>query len=79
MVDSSVALKTQDFSVQDSAGVVLGTLRIKPAHLWWRPVDATKWRRIEFGKVIKLAEQEGEEVDAAPIRRHGAPSQGVMG
>jgi hypothetical protein len=68
MADSSVALKSQDFAVQGSEGETLGTLRIRPSHLWWRSADATKWRRIEFGRIIKLAETEGEEVDSKPGR-----------
>jgi hypothetical protein len=66
MAESSVALRTQDFAVHDSDGETLGTLRIRPSHLWWRGAETTKWRRIGFGKVIKLAEAEGEEVDAKP-------------
>jgi hypothetical protein len=66
MTDSSVGLKSQDFAVQDSDGETLGTLRIRPSHLWWRPADATKWRRIAFGRVTKLVEAEGEDVDAKP-------------
>jgi hypothetical protein len=63
MVDSSAEIKSHDFSIIGVEGEALGTLRIKSSHLWWRSAKAPKWKRIEFGKVIRLVEHDGHEVD----------------
>ena len=75
MAESSAALKAHDYTVADTDGESLGTLRVKPSHLWWRSTGASKWRRIEFGKLIELVERDGEDVDTKPNQSsNGHPS-----
>jgi hypothetical protein len=66
MAGSSISLKTHDFGLVDADGEAAGILRIKPAHVWWKGVKDSKWRRIEFERIVDLIKLEGEEIDPKP-------------
>jgi hypothetical protein len=63
MANSFAALKSQDFGIVDSEGVLLGHIRIKPSFVSWRSVGEAKWRRVKLDRFIQLVADEGEEAD----------------
>jgi hypothetical protein len=63
MANAFAALKSQDFGIVDSEGILVGHLRIKPSFVSWRGAGETKWRRLRLERFIELAADEGEEAD----------------
>jgi hypothetical protein len=51
--------KFVDHVIQDSDGVVIGTIRVKPSGVAWAPADGKKWRRVSLSKFTAFMEREG--------------------
>jgi len=63
MANAFASLKSQDFGIVDSEGILLGHLRVKPSFVSWRSAGEAKWRRVKLERFIELAADEGEEAD----------------
>lgn len=51
--------KLVDHEIQDSEGLIVGTIRVKPNAIGWTPADGKKWRLVSLEKFIKFMEENG--------------------